>query len=138
MYKRQGEEAAAQQTLVVIEALNPYDMPGYFVGSVRRAVELLAEIDHPNVRLQLDLYHAQSTDGDITRLIERVARHLGHVQLASVPERHEPDRGELNYAWVLRVLDRVGYAGWVGCEYHPAGDTVAGLTWLDAYASSWA
>jgi len=128
--------AAEQQTLIVIEALNPHDMPGYFLSSVRQALVLLDEIGHPNVRLQLDLYHAQRTDGDITRLVERVARLLGHVQIASVPERHEPDRGELAYPWVLRALDRAGYAGWVGCEYYPAGDTVAGLGWLDAYTTT--
>lgn len=133
-----GEEAAAKQTLLVIEALNPHDFPGYFVRNVRTALALLAEIDHPHVRLQLDLYHAQRTDGDITRLIETLARHLGHVQIASVPGRHEPDRGELNYAWVFAALDRVGYGGWVGCEYYPEQDTLSGLRWLDRYTTAWA
>lgn len=128
-----GDRAAERGRLVVIEPLNPYSAPGYLLPSIAAGLAALAEIDHPNVKLQLDLFHAQLADGDITHLIERAGDRIGHVQLASVPDRHEPDRGELYYPFVLDVLDRVGYDGWVGCEYNPAGETVAGLGWLDAY-----
>lgn len=128
-----ADRSAEQDRLLVLEPLNPHDVPGYLMGSIAEGVDLLDEIDHPNAKLQFDLYHAQRTDGDITDLIERVADRIGHVQIASVPARNEPDRGELFYPFVLEVLDRVGYDGWVGCEYNPAGDTLAGLGWLDAY-----
>lgn len=125
--------AADEGVLITLEPLNPYNVPGYFLPSVAHVLDVLDEIDRPNVKLQYDLYHAQLTDGDITHLTERIAERIGHVQLASVPDRNEPDRGELYYPFVLAVLDRVGYDGWVGCEYNPAGDTLAGLGWLDAY-----
>lgn len=128
-----ADRAAAEGRLIVLEPLNPYNVPGYFLPSVAHVTDLLAEIDRPNVKLQFDLYHAQLTGGDITHQIERLAALTGHVQIASVPERHEPDRGELYYPYVLAVLDRVGYDGWVGCEYVPAAGTQAGLGWLEAY-----
>jgi hydroxypyruvate isomerase len=128
-----AEQAAAAGRLLVLEPLNAYDNPGYYVPSVARAVELIDEIDRDNVRLQFDFYHAQLTDGDITNLLARVADRIGHVQLASVPARNEPDRGELCYPFVLEALDRTGYDGWVGCEYRPAAGTTEGLGWLDAY-----
>lgn len=128
-----ADRAAAEGRLIVLEPLNPYNVPGYFLPSVAHVTDLLAEIDRPNVKLQFDLYHAQLTGGDITHQIERLAAVTGHVQIASVPERHEPDRGELYYPYVLAVLDRVGYDGWVGCEYVPAAGTQAGLGWLEAY-----
>ncbi len=128
-----ADEAAADGVLIVLEPLNPYNVPGYFLPSVAHVLDVLDEIDRPNVKLQFDLYHAQLTGGDITHLTERIADRIGHVQLASVPDRNEPDRGELYYPHALAVLDRVGYDGWVGCEYNPAGETVAGLGWLDAY-----
>lgn len=130
-----ADRAAEAGRSVLVEPLNPYDVPGYLVGSVRSAMEFLGAVDRDNVLLQLDLYHAQITDGDVTRLIRRTADRVGHVQIASVPERHEPDRGELNYPHVLGVLDDVGYEGWVGCEYVPAEGTVAGLGWLASYRS---
>ena len=125
--------AAEAGRSVLVEPLNPYDVPGYLVGSVASATEFLATVDRDNVKLQLDLYHAQITDGDLSRLIRSTIDRVGHVQIASVPDRHEPDVGELSYPHVLAVLDDAGYEGWVGCEYNPAGGTVAGLGWLDAY-----
>ena len=101
--------------------------------TVAQALDLLERIDHPNVTLQLDLFHAQLTDGDITHLIRDNIARVGHVQIASVPDRNEPDRGELYHPFVLGVLDEAGYDGWVGCEYNPAGDTAAGLGWLADY-----
>lgn len=127
--------AAEADRLLVLEPLNPYDVPGYFLPSVARTIELIEEIDRPHVRLQYDLYHAQLCDGDITHLTHTVADLIGHVQIASVPDRHEPDHGELSYPYVLATLDEVGYDGWVGCEYHPAGRTEDGLGWLRAYTA---
>ncbi len=132
-----ADRAAQAGVALLIEPINRRDMPGYFLGSVRQAERLLDEIDHDNARLQLDLYHAQITEGDITRLMERVLPRVAHVQIASVPERHEPDGGELSYPYLLAALDELGYSGWVGAEYRPAGETTAGLGWLrDVTASS--
>lgn len=126
--------AAEQGRLIVLEPLNSYNMPGYLLLSQAAGIAAVEAVGRDNVKLQLDLYHAQLTGGDVTHLIRSLgAEGIGHVQLASVPDRHEPDRGELYYPYVLAELDRVGYDGWVGCEYNPAGDTVAGLGWLDAY-----
>lgn len=131
-----ADQAADHGTDILIEPINPIDMPGYFLSSVRQALPLLERIARDNVGLQLDLYHAQITDGDITRLIQRTAGVTKHVQIASVPDRHEPDTGELDYRYVLNALDSTGYRGWVGCEYHPAEDTLRGLGWLTDDARS--
>lgn len=128
-----ADEAARAGRGVTIEPLNPRDMPGYFLTSVHDAVEVLAAVDRPNAGLQLDFYHAQIVHGDLTILLREVIEHVTHVQIAAVPNRDEPDRGEVSFAHVLGELDALGYRGWVGCEYVPAGATVAGLTWMDPY-----
>lgn len=128
-----ADQAAALNIEVLVEPINARDMPGYFLASVRQAIDLLARIDRPNARLQFDFYHAQITSGDVTILMRDALNHIGHVQIASVPERNEPDTGELNYPYILTALDAAGYNGWVGCEYRPAGETTAGLGWLTAY-----
>ncbi|GAB3185482.1 hydroxypyruvate isomerase family protein [Nesterenkonia halophila] len=128
--RQAADAAAAVGRRVLIEPINPVDMPGYLLDSVHEGRDVLEQIDHPAVGLQLDLYHAQITDGDLTRLIRSAADVVEHVQIASVPDRHEPDGGELDLDHVLGVLDDVGYAGWVGCEYRPAGETRAGLGWF--------
>ena len=128
-----ADKAAALDIEVLIEPINARDMPGYFLGSVGQAIDLLDRIDRPNARLQFDYYHAQITSGDVTVLMRESIDRIGHIQIASVPERHEPNTGELNYPYVLAALDAAGYDGWVGCEYRPAGGTGAGLGWLAAY-----
>ena len=116
---------------VLIEPINSrIDMPGYWLDDVRRAVALLDAIDRPNVRLQLDLYHAQIIQGDLARCIEANIERIGHVQIADNPGRHEPGSGEINYPFLFALLDRLAYAGWVGCEYKPLTTTEAGLGWL--------
>ncbi|MGD0473275.1 MAG: 2-oxo-tetronate isomerase [Candidatus Velthaea sp.] len=124
---------AAAGRRVVIEPINRRDMPGYFLHTTAQAAALIARIDRPNVALQLDLYHAQISEGDLEHRIRALSPLIGHVQIAGNPARHEPDVGEVNYAYLLEVLDHVGYTGWVGCEYRPAGETVAGLGWAQPY-----
>ena len=128
-----ADKAAARNIEVLIEPINARDMPDYFLGSVEQAVDLLNRINRPNARLQFDYYHAQITSGDVTVLMRDSIDRIGHIQIASVPERNEPDTGELNYPYVLAALDAAGYDGWVGCEYRPAGETRAGLGWLASY-----
>lgn len=132
--RRAGDVLGAAGIKVLIEPINPRSMPGYFLTTTAQALALLDRIDHPNVGLQFDIYHHQITRGDVIRTIEAIHARIDHVQIAGVPDRHEPDTGELAYGPVFEVLDRVGYDGWVGCEYIPAGETVAGLGWRERLA----
>lgn len=118
---------------LTIEPINRRDMPGYFLRNSDHALEILDAVAADNLALQFDLYHAQITEGDLTRRLERLLPRIAHIQIAGVPDRNEPDRGELNYRWLLGRLDGLDYAGWVGCEYRPAGDTEAGLGWAAEY-----
>ena len=128
-----ADQFAEQNIELMIEPLNSRDVPNYFVAHQRDAVELIKLVDRPNVKLQLDLYHAQIMDGDLSTLIREVAAYTGHIQIASVPERHEPSEGELSYPHLFSVLDDSGYQGWIGCEYNPRGTTEEGLGWVKSY-----
>lgn len=130
-----ADALAADGITVLLEPINSRNMPGYFIAHQQQALDLLARIDRPNVSVQLDLYHAQIMDGDLSMLIKAMAGRFAHVQIASVPDRHEPSEGELNYPHLYAVLDQVGYDGWIGCEYHPRGETTAGLGWFAPYRS---
>ena len=118
---------------LMIEPLNDRDAPNYFISHQRDAVELIKQVDRPNVKLQLDLYHAQIMDGDLSTLIQDLTPFIGHIQIASVPERHEPSEGEIDYPHLFKVLDSAGYQGWIGCEYNPRTTTEAGLGWVEPY-----
>lgn len=118
---------------LMIEPLNNRDVPNYFISHQRDAVELIKQVDKTNVKLQLDLYHAQIMDGDLTHLIQDLAPYTGHVQIASIPDRHEPAGGETNYPYLFNVLDKSGYNGWIGCEYNPKNKTEDGLDWVKTY-----
>ena len=130
---RWAAEQAGDQ-LLVIEPINSRDMPGYFLSRSDQGVAILETVGAPNLKLQFDLYHAQIMEGDLTRRLERILPFIGHIQIAGVPDRHEPDAGELNLPHLFKTLDRLGYTGWVGCEYRPAGATVDGLGWFSSYA----
>lgn len=125
-----ANEALQAKRTILIEPINARDIPGYWLNHQQDALDVIEEVGAPNLQLQFDLYHAQIVDGDLTRCIERQVGVTGHVQIAGVPDRHEPDSGELSIAHLLATLDRVGYAGWVGCEYRPRGRTEAGLGWI--------
>jgi len=128
-----ADKFAEQNIELLIEPLNNRDVPNYFVAHQRDAVELIKLVDRANVKLQLDIYHAQIMDGDLCTLIKEVAPFTGHIQIASVPERHEPSEGELNYPHIFNALDESGYKGWIGCEYNPRNTTEAGLGWVKSY-----
>jgi hydroxypyruvate isomerase len=121
--------AARAGVTLLIEPLNARDNPGYFLRTTDQAVALLDRIACDGVRLQFDFYHCQISEGDLAGHAERLFGRYAHVQIAGVPGRHEPDRGEINYPYLLDLLDRLGYDGWVGCEYRPAAGTLAGLGW---------
>ncbi|MEQ6917777.1 2-oxo-tetronate isomerase [Halomonas aquatica] len=124
-----AEEAAKAGRELLIEPINTRDMPGYFLCRQDQAVAVLESVGADNLRLQFDLYHCQIMEGDLIRHLERLLPHIGHVQIAGVPERHEPDIGEVHYPAVLERLEALGYRGWVGCEYRPAHGTREGLGW---------
>ena len=115
---------------VLIEPINTRDMPGYFLHDTRRARAVIEELAEPNLRLQFDCYHCQIMEGDLTTHLIELKHLIGHVQIAGVPGRNEPDTGEVNYRHIFRVLDRLGYEGWVGCEYNPESGTEQGLGWI--------
>lgn len=117
---------------VLIEPINERDMPGYFLTRTRQAAAVIADCAVDNVFLQHDLYHMQRVEGDLAATLREYMPIIRHIQIADVPGRHEPGTGEINYAYLLKLIDELGYDGWVGCEYHPHGDTVAGLAWRDA------
>ena len=128
-----AEEAAREGVDVLIEPLNPRDAPGYFLSTQADAHAIREAVGHANLKVQMDLYHCQIVEGDVATRLRRYLPHVGHIQIAGVPDRHEPDTGELNYPYLFRLLDELGYEGWVGCEYRPAKGTVAGLGWIDEF-----
>ena len=109
-------------------------MPGYFLGSFDRAAVLIGELGLPNLKLQFDCYHRQILHGDVTMALRALLPITAHVQIASVPGRHEPDIEELNYPFLFQELERLGYAGFIGCEYRPRAGTLEGLGWFAPYA----
>ena len=126
-----ADRLATAGTTVMIEPINSrIDMPGYWLDDIKKGIRLLRAVDRSNVKLQLDFYHAQIMQGDLARTIEENIDCIGHVQIADNPGRHEPGTGEINYPFLFALLDRIGYTGWVGCEYKPSTTTEAGLTWM--------
>lgn len=118
---------------LLIEPINTRDMPGYFLNYQQQAHDIVAEVGEVNLKVQLDFYHCQIMEGDLARRLQKHFSGVGHVQIAGVPDRHEPDAGEVNFAYLYEQLDALGYEGWIGCEYRPAGNTSAGLGWFNAY-----
>lgn len=125
-----ADRLAADGLDVTIEPINRRDMPGYFLDDFDFAADLIADLGRPNLRLQFDVYHRQILAGDVIRALRRFLPIIGHVQIASVPERAEPTTGELADAHLFAELDHLGYAGFVGCEYRPSGPTEDGLGWF--------
>jgi len=118
---------------VLLEPINSYDTPGYFLNRPTEAPPIIEAVDRDNVDLQYDVYHAQIMEGRLSENIRALKDVIGHYQIAGVPGRHEPDVGEINYGYVFQAIDETGYDGWVACEYHPAGETAAGLGWAKEY-----
>jgi hydroxypyruvate isomerase len=128
-----AERLARESITVVIEPINTRDIPGYFLNTTSQAMAIIDRVGHPNLKLQLDLYHVQVMEGDLAHRIRTLAGHYPHVQIAGNPGRNEPDVGEINYPFLFDLLDEIGYAGWIGCEYRPKGETRAGLGWARRY-----
>jgi hydroxypyruvate isomerase len=129
-----GRALAERGATLLVEGINPRDMPGYYLTTSRQAFALMDEAAAPNLSYQFDCYHMQIVEGDLSETLERNLPRIGHVQIADVPGRHEPGTGEINYRFLLRHLDRIGYRGFVGCEYWPLGSTEEGLRWIEELA----
>jgi hydroxypyruvate isomerase len=127
------ERLGAEGLTVLLEPINGRDMPGYFLNDFGRAAALIEDLALPNLRLQFDIYHRQILHGDVTMALRALMPLTGHVQVASVPSRHEPAGEELAFPFLFEELDRLGYAGFVGCEYRPRAGTREGLGWFEPY-----
>jgi hydroxypyruvate isomerase len=119
---------------LLIEPCNTRDMPNFYLNYTAQALEIIKATASDNVFIQYDIYHAQVMEGDLANTIEKNLAHIGHIQVADNPGRHEPGTGEINYAYLFAFLDRIGYSGWVGCEYKPAARTEDGLGWRTTLA----
>lgn len=118
---------------LMLEPLNTRDNPGFLIATTTQALQVIDAVGSRNLFLQYDLYHAQVMEGDLTRTLETLLPRIGHLQLADNPGRHEPGTGEINFPFLLRRIDELGYAGWIGCEYIPNGTTEDSLGWLKAW-----
>ena len=128
-------QAASAGVKLLIEPINTRDIPGYLLNRQDEAHAIVAEVGAPNLQVQMDLYHLQIVEGDVTMKLRQYlpTGRVGHLQIAGVPLRHEPDLGELNFPPLFDEIDRLGYDGWIGCEYRPKADTSAGLGWARAW-----
>ena len=118
---------------LLAEPVNTYDIPGFFLNRSAQAIALFDEVGSPNLKLQYDIYHMQRMEGELANTIERLLPRIAHIQLADNPGRNEPGTGEINYPFLLSFIDRLGYDGWIGCEYKPRHGTKEGLGWMHAY-----
>ena len=128
-----ARELAKQNLKLLIEAINTRDIPGFYLNYSRQAFDIMHYANLPNLLFQYDIYHMQIMEGDLATTIEKNLAKIGHMQLADTPGRHEPGTGEINYPFLFQFFDKIGYKGWIGCEYRPAGNTEAGLGWLKPY-----
>lgn len=120
----------AQGIKLLIEPINTLDIPGFVLTRTAQALQLISEVESDNLFVQYDIYHMQVMEGDLARTMQKHLARIAHIQLADNPGRHEPGTGEINYAFLFRHLDAIGYSGWIGCEYKPKTTTVDGLGWM--------
>ncbi len=130
---RAADLAKPHGITLLVEPINTRDRPDYFLNRVEHAADIIAKAGRPNVKIQYDFYHVQIVSGDLIKRFEKHQPLVGHVQIAAVPSRHEPDEGEINYPEVFKALDQLGWAGWVACEYRPRARTEDGLGWARPY-----
>jgi hydroxypyruvate isomerase len=130
--KYAAEKLAKRNIALLLEAINTRDIPGFIVSTQKDSHAICEAVGAPNLKMQMDLYHMQIMEGDLATSLKRYASQCGHIQIVGCPERNEPDTGEIRYEYLFRLLDQIGYAGWLGCEYRPAGKTTDGLRWLSA------
>jgi len=128
-----AEECAKLGVKPIIEPINHRDIPGFFLNTTDQAAAIIAAIGPEKLGLQFDLYHCQITEGDVVKRVEKHLPLIAHMQVADTPGRNEPGTGEVNWPFVFKTIDALGFRGWIGCEYRPAGETLAGLSWFAPY-----
>jgi hydroxypyruvate isomerase len=119
-----------EKILLIVEPINSYDIPGFFLNRSKDGIEVINDVGSDNLKLQYDIYHMQRMEGELGATLTKLMPRIGHIQLADNPGRHEPGTGEINYPYLFKLIDSLGYAGWIGCEYKPKGGTVEGLGWI--------
>jgi hydroxypyruvate isomerase len=124
-----ADALARHRIRLLIEPINTLDIPGFFLNGTRQAVQVISDVRSENLFIQYDIYHMQVMEGDIARSLQKHLARISHVQLADNPGRNEPGTGEINYPFLFRYLDQIGYRGWIGCEYKPRTTTAEGLGW---------
>jgi hydroxypyruvate isomerase len=125
---------ATEGVTLVMEPINPRTIPGFYLNTMRQALDIMRAVGAPNLKIQYDIFHMQIVEGDLAKTIEADLANIGHIQFADVPDRHEPGTGEVNFDFLFDWIDRVGYQGWIGAEYVPAKGTVASLGWLKRHS----
>lgn len=128
-----AEECAKVSVKPIIEPINHQDIPGFFLNTTDQAAAIIAAVGPEKLGMQFDLYHCQITEGDVVKRVEKHLPLIAHMQVADTPGRHEPGTGEVNWPFVFKTIDALGFRGWIGCEYRPAGETLAGLSWFAPY-----
>jgi len=128
-----AEECAKLGVKPIIEPINHRDIPGFFLNTTDQAAAIIAAIGPEKLGMQFDLYHCQITEGDVVKRVEKHLPLIAHMQVADTPGRNEPGTGEVNWPFVFKTIDALGFRGWIGCEYRPAGETLAGLSWFAPY-----
>jgi hydroxypyruvate isomerase len=131
--KYAAEQLKKVNIKLLIEPINTFDIPGFYLSRTQQAMDIIDEVGSDNLYLQYDIYHAQRMEGEIANTIQKYLPRIAHIQLADNPGRNEPGTGEINYEYLFGFLDRIGYKGWIGCEYKPQKNTTAGLAWMHHY-----
>jgi len=124
-----------ENILLIVEPINSYDIRGFFLNRSKEGIEVINDVGSDNLKLQYDVYHMQRMEGELATTLTRLMPRIGHIQIADNPGRHEPGTGEINYLFILKLIDALGYGGWVGCEYKPKEGTADGLGWIKALSS---
>ena len=128
-----AEECAKVGVKPIIEPINHRDIPGFFLNTTDQAAAIIAAVGPEKLGMPFDLYHCQITEGEVVKRVEKHLPLIAHMQVADTPGRHEPGTGEVNWPFVFKTIDALGFRGWIGCEYRPAGETLAGLSWFAPY-----
>ena len=123
-------ELKKENIRLLIEPINTFDIPGFYLSKTQQALEILKEVNSDNLFIQYDIYHAQRMEGELAKTLEKNLSEIGHLQIADNPGRNEPGTGEINYCNLFKVIDAIGYKGWIGCEYKPLKKTESGLAWI--------
>ncbi|MES2585725.1 MAG: hydroxypyruvate isomerase [Pseudomonadota bacterium] len=131
--KYAAEQLKQANIKLLIEPINTFDIPRFYLSRTEQAIDIMDEVGSDNLYLQYDIYHAQRMEGEIANTIQKYLPRIAHIQLADNPGRNEPGTGEINYEYLFGLLDRIGYQGWIGCEYKPLKNTAAGLEWMHRY-----